>query len=128
MIMKVFDVKNLHYHVLDYFYGFIAGKMTRVSKVWKMAIFKHFVDEIEIDKITNTAKIFPFVAKFVFLWTLERSFWINCMEVSYQLYSFHLNWNESKDARGYPLTSTTLNSRLLPFYRWQKKNYKFCNN
>ena len=66
-----------------------------------MAIFKHFVDEIEIDKITNTAKIFPFVTKFVFLWTLEKSFWINCMEVSYQLYSFHLNWNESQDARGY---------------------------
>ena len=30
-----------------------------------------FVDEIKIDKITNTAEIFPFVAKFVFLWTLE---------------------------------------------------------
>ena len=30
-----------------------------------------FVDEIKIDKITNTAEIFPSVAKFVFLWTLE---------------------------------------------------------
>ena len=30
-----------------------------------------FVDEIEIDKIRNTAEIFPFMAKFVFLWTLE---------------------------------------------------------
>ena len=30
-----------------------------------------FVDEIEIDKIRNTAEIFPFMAKFFFLWTLE---------------------------------------------------------
>ena len=30
-----------------------------------------FVDEIEIDKIRNTAEIFPFMAKVVFLWTLE---------------------------------------------------------
>ena len=38
-----------------------------------------FVDEIEIDKIRNTAEIFPFVAKSVFSWTL-KSFWIYCME------------------------------------------------
>ena len=31
-----------------------------------------FMDEIEIDKIRNTAEIFHFFAKFVFLWTLEN--------------------------------------------------------
>ena len=30
-----------------------------------------FVDEKEIDKIRNTPEIFPFVAKFVFSWSLE---------------------------------------------------------
>ena len=38
-----------------------------------------FVDEIEIDKIRNTAEIFPFMAKFVFC-GLQKSFWSNCME------------------------------------------------
>jgi len=38
-----------------------------------------FVDEIEIDKIRNTAEIFPFMAKFVF-YGLQKSFWSNCME------------------------------------------------
>ena len=60
--------------------------MTQFSKVWKIAIFKDFtkaiyskaklskmadfVDEIEIDKVRNTAEVFPFMAKFVFLWTI----------------------------------------------------------
>ena len=67
--------------------GLLVVKMTRFSKVWKIVIFKHFakptygeaklstmadfVDEIEIDKIRNTVEIFPFMAKFVFLWTPE---------------------------------------------------------
>ena len=37
------------------------------AKLSKMA---DFLDEIEIDKIRNTAEIFPFMAKFVFLRTL----------------------------------------------------------
>ena len=34
---------------------------------------------MEIDKIRNTAEIFPFLAKFVFDWLL-KSFWVNCVE------------------------------------------------
>ena len=60
-----------------------------------MAIFKHcakaiysepklskradFVGEIEIDRIRNTAEIFPFMANFRF-YGLLNSFWINGME------------------------------------------------
>ena len=56
--------------------------MTQFSKVWKNDHFwtfykgymkwgkivknGRFIDEIEIDKIRNTAEIFPFMAKFVF--------------------------------------------------------------
>ena len=74
---------------------FIDSKMTQFSKVSKMAIFKHFakaisnkakfskmadfVGAIEIDKIRNTAEIFPFMANFLF-YGLLNSFWINCME------------------------------------------------
>ena len=50
--------------------------IVRQTKVSKMA---DFVDEIEIDKIWNTAEIFPFMAKFVF-YGLFKLFWITCME------------------------------------------------
>ena len=41
------------------------------SKAAKLSKMTDFVDEIEIDKIRNTAEIFPFMAKVVFLWPLE---------------------------------------------------------
>ena len=33
----------------------------------------YFVDEIEIDKIRNTAEVFPFMAKFVFFFVKFRN-------------------------------------------------------
>ena len=51
----------------DHFWTFYK----RYMKWGKIVKNGRFIDEIEIDKIRNTAEIFPFMAKFVFLWTLE---------------------------------------------------------
>ena len=46
----------------DHFWTFYKGYM----KWGKIVKNGRFIDEIEIDKIRNTAEIFPFMAKFVF--------------------------------------------------------------
>ena len=136
---------------------FIGSKMTRISKVWKVAIFRHFAkaiysnaelskmpdcgDEIEIDKIRNTANLsFSCMVMFVskdsrnlYLPSVvvrgegERPWIRGCGQITYA------NFNGIKIAsylcmclrlRWFPLGTVILSLQLL-LHLLTKKKYSF---